>query len=68
MTIGNAAYLLIFLSACLPSLSKYFYMSYRQIIGGLYPSYLAYKALKRRDGPEIVSFFKLIFILKFLKF
>nr|XP_027198359.1 uncharacterized protein T19C3.4-like isoform X3 [Dermatophagoides pteronyssinus] len=24
-----------------------------QIIGGLYPSYLAYKALKRRDGPEI---------------
>ncbi|OTF77280.1 hypothetical protein BLA29_005784, partial [Euroglyphus maynei] len=28
-------------------------MSYRQIIGGLYPAYLAYKALKRRDGPEI---------------
>ncbi|XP_027198357.2 uncharacterized protein T19C3.4-like isoform X1 [Dermatophagoides pteronyssinus] len=53
MTIGNAAYLLIFLSACLPSLSKYFYMSYRQIIGGLYPSYLAYKALKQRNGPEI---------------
>ena len=68
MTIGNAAYLLIFLSACLPSLSKYFYMSYRQIIGGLYPSYLAYKALKQRNGPEIVSlsFFKIeIFILKF---
>lgn len=54
MTIGNAAYILIFLSACIPSLSEYFYMSYRQIVGGLYPAYLAYKALKRRDGPEIV--------------
>nr|XP_046911888.1 receptor expression-enhancing protein 1-like isoform X1 [Dermatophagoides farinae] len=53
MTIGNAAYILIFLSACIPSLSEYFYMSYRQIVGGLYPAYLAYKALKRRDGPEI---------------
>ncbi|XP_027198358.2 uncharacterized protein T19C3.4-like isoform X2 [Dermatophagoides pteronyssinus] len=35
-------------------LFKMFYVTIiKQIIGGLYPSYLAYKALKQRNGPEI---------------
>lgn len=52
---GNVAYLLILLSACLPKLAKFFYMSYRLIIGCLYPTYLSYKALKNKDGQELVN-------------
>lgn len=59
LNLGNVAYLLIVLSACLPSLAKYFYMSYRLIFGTLYPTYLSFKALKQKNDNECVSFFLL---------
>lgn len=54
LNLGNVAYFLIVFSAFLPSLAKYFYMSYRLIFGTLYPTYLSFKALKQKDDQECV--------------
>ena len=55
LVLANFAYLCVLCCSCLPSLSKYFYMSYRLVFGTLYPTYESYKALKHRDTQECVS-------------
>jgi hypothetical protein len=55
LTPANIALLLLFASASLNFLAKYFYLYYRLLFGALYPSYSSYKAIKNKDLKEYVS-------------